>query len=177
MPDDLISQAAYARRVGISAQLLAHHIRVGNVAVHGEQRRISIGEADAALREIIKAAKIPGKAAAKAVAVNDAPKVLTLHEARAERARHDAVRSALAKEKEELELGLMRRSMVPLAEVEKEWSAALGILRARLIAIPAKIAPGAAAERDPVLICKMIEEEIWLALNELSGRSEAAARG
>jgi len=176
MSDDLISQAAYARRVGISAQLLAHHVKVGNVAVHGDQRRVSIAEADAALRDVIKVSKIPGGPAEPkaAIAGNGAAKSLTLHEARAERARQDAVRAGLAKEKEQIELGLLRGSVVRLADVEREWSTALAILRSRLIAIPSKVASRAAAEADPMLVRDMIEEEIRFALDELSSGGRAA---
>jgi hypothetical protein len=183
MPSDLIAQAAYARRIGISAQLLAHHIKVGNVAVHGEHRKISIAEADAALRDIVKPANIPnatrvassGKAAAGGARLAPSEGVpLTLHEARAERARQDAARSALAREKERIELDLLRGSVVALSEVEREWAAALTILRSRLIAIPSKVAARIAATSDPAVARDILDEEIRFALDELSKGSATA---
>lgn len=179
MSGDLISQSAYARRVGISPQLLHHHIKTGTVPVHGDQRRVSVAEADDALRDVLnvgvvaKVASIatPPVAGSKAAEAGEA-KVLTLHEARAERARQDAVRARLAKEKEEIELALLKGAVVRLGEVEAEWTAVLGALRSRLLAIPAKAAARVAAMSDPSAVKAFLDDEMRLALDELSGARE-----
>lgn len=179
MSGDLISQSAYARRVGISPQLLHHHIKAGTVPVHGDQRRVSIAEADDALRDVLKVgvvAKVAPVAvapvvASKAVEAGEA-KVMTLHEARAERARQDAVRAKLAKEKDEIELALLRGAVVRLGEVEAEWTAMLGALRSRLLAIPAKAAARVAAMSDPTAVKAFLDDEMRLALDDLSGGRE-----
>lgn len=172
MSGALISQAAYARRVGISAQLLAHHIKVGNVQTHGELRKINYVEADESLQGVIKKANIPSPAASASEPAPQSPsgdKILTLHEARAERARQDAARAKLAKEKEAIELGLLQGAIVMAADVEREWSGLLSVLRSRLISIPSKIAARAAAENSPQIVQSLLDAEIRMALEELSG--------
>lgn len=175
MSDDLISQAQYARRVKISAQLLAHHIRVGNVPTHGENRKVSISEADAALRDVLKRGEIPAGVTDKRTPPAPVAKgQMTLHEARAERARHDAARSKLAREKEEIELSLLKRDVVLIGDVEREWVEALSILRGRLIAIPAKVAGRVGSNSTPTALQALIDAEIRQALEELNGGGTAA---
>lgn len=182
MSGDLIAQAAYARRVGISPQLLNHHIKTGNVPVHGEHRKVSISEADAALRDILRVGVI-SESTQKSAAPDDAekkievapePKSLTLHEARAERARQDAVRAKLAKEREEIELALLKGEVVRSADVELEWVAILSALRSRLLAIPSSAAARVAAISDIAAVRTFLDDAIRLALDDLStGRVDA----
>lgn len=168
MPRTLISQAAYARRIGVSPQLLAHHIKVGNVEAEGERRLICIEDADAALKDIVKPAKMP-LAANAGKSADDALRPATLHEARAEKARQDAERSALAKEREAIELEILKGRIVEVGEVEREWGAALAILRSRLIAIPSRVASRASSASNPHVVQDLIDAEIRAALEELSG--------
>lgn len=179
MSGTLISQAAYARRVKISPQLLAHHIKVGNVDVHGDRRLICVEDADAALRDVIRVAGIP--AAEKSSRPESEPpktgdRVATLHEARAERARQDAQRAEIAKRREEIELGLLSGRIVYLDDVEAEWASRLAGLRSRLISIPSRIAGRVAAEPNPQIVREMLDDEIRLALEDISnGRAEIPA--
>lgn len=181
MSGDLIAQAAYARRVGISPQLLGHHIKIGNVPVHGMHRKVSISEADDALRDILSVgaiAKFPApetapSMASKPDAADPEIKTLTLHEARAERARQDAVRARLAREKEEIELALLKGEVVRVADVELEWAAILAALRSRLLAIPSASAARVAAISDLAAVKSFLDDAIRLALDDLSsGRIE-----
>lgn len=169
MPRTLISQAAYARRIGVSPQLLAHHIKVGNIEPHGERRLICIEEADTALKDVIRSAKVPEQKSAVAPISGERPS--TLHEARAEKARQDAARSALARERENIELEMLKGRVVPLAEVEREWGGALAILRSRLISIPSRLAARVAATSNPRVAQDLMDDEIRAALEELSGAS------
>ena len=155
----------------MSPQLLAHHIKVGNVEAEGERRLICIEDADAALRDIVKTAKMPGAADAVCAgkSADGALRPATLHEARAEKARQDAERSALAKEREAIELEILKGRIVEVGEVEREWGAALAILRSRLIAIPSRVASRASSASNPHVVQDLIDAEIRAALEELSG--------
>lgn len=174
----LISQSAYARRIGITPQGLEYHIKRGTVALIGPKRLVCIEDADASMREHKHpsyerpgASVVPvgdGVERPQAKPVGEKPKTETLHESRANKAREDAKRSKIAREKEEIELAALRGGMVRVADVTSEAVAAYLIVRTKLLAIPTKIAGRVALMKDPHAIRAMLEDTIKESLDEIS---------
>jgi hypothetical protein len=81
-----------------------------------------------------------------------------------EKAKLDKVK----REREELKLAQDRKELLPASEVEEDWSKQVMNVRARLLALPGKLAPQAAVESDPVEVEKVAKELIYEALTELS---------
>lgn len=78
----------------------------------------------------------------------------------------------------ELQLQRERGEVVAIEEVAKEFGDACAAVRAKLLAIPTKLAPRVAIEDSEVTCRDLIEREIIEALNELvaDGLREGAAR-
>ena len=87
-------------------------------------------------------------------------------------------RARLAKEQadaKEMENAIARGELVYIEDVAKRVEQSLAKVRTRLLAIPTKVAPEAAAADDPKEVQTLIERQIVEALNELAGIDEADA--
>lgn len=87
-------------------------------------------------------------------------------------------RARLAKEQadaKEMENAITRGDLVYIEDVAKRVEESLAKVRTRLLAIPTKVAPEAAAADDPKEVQTLIERQIIEALNELAGINEADA--
>jgi hypothetical protein len=72
-------------------------------------------------------------------------------------------------EKAELELEVLKDKYIEVSEVEFSWSNLVLVFRARMLAIPSKLVrPLAAAGSDFAKIERILEDEIYDALTELS---------
>ena len=67
----------------------------------------------------------------------------------------------------ELNLALERGELLPAEQVADAWQYAVGTMKQKLLAVPASIAPQAAAERDAAVIEKLCRDGITQALDEL----------
>lgn len=94
---------------------------------------------------------------------------MTLYQARTIRAREDAERSHIAREREQIELDKLRGSVVSIADAAQVLSEVLSNLRAKVLGLPHRIAP-----EDPVLR-GMLTEACREMLIELSEHAEAQA--
>jgi|APMI01.1.fsa_nt_gi hypothetical protein len=81
-----------------------------------------------------------------------------------ERARKDR---ALA-DRTEMENDVRRGELVAIADVIRLVGDDYGRVRSRILSIPSRCAPRIAAERDPAKVAAMLQDEINLALRELS---------
>ena len=72
------------------------------------------------------------------------------------------------REKAELEVSLMKGTMHTSEDVEREMTKMLSAFRARILAMPSKLAPRVAITEDVTKIEEYIREEAYNALNELS---------
>ena len=72
------------------------------------------------------------------------------------------------REKAELEVALMKGNVHASEDVEREMTKMLGAFRARVLAIPSKLAPRVAIIDDATKIEDMIRSEVYSALKELS---------
>lgn len=87
-------------------------------------------------------------------------------------------RARLAKEQadaKEMENAITRGDLVYIEDVAKRVEQSLAKVRTRLLAIPTKVAPEAAAADDPKEVQTLIERQIVEALNELAGINETDA--
>ena len=88
-----------------------------------------------------------------------------------ERARLDRVRADLA----ELDLARRRGELLPAAEVVAAWSEQVAIAKGRMLAIPARVAPGMIRCRDLRSAERMLKDAIYTVLEELA--NDAASYG
>ena len=79
-----------------------------------------------------------------------------------------ALLDKVKREREVLKLEQDRKELLPSRDVEETWSKRVMNVRARLLALPGKLAPQAAVESDPVEVEKVAKELIYEALTELS---------
>lgn len=80
------------------------------------------------------------------------------------RARKTAAEAELA----ELDLQEKKKQLVPMSEVIDKWLELIGACRARMLSIPAKLAPVVAVEESPAICKQIIEEQILESLDEIS---------
>ena len=87
-------------------------------------------------------------------------------------------RARLAKEQadsKEMENAITRGQLVYIEDVAKRFAQSLSKVTTRLMAIPTKVAPEAAAADDAKEVQALIERQIIEALNELAGIDEAGS--
>lgn len=87
-------------------------------------------------------------------------------------------RARLAKEQadaKEMENAITRGELVYIEDVAKRVEVALSKVKTKILAIPTKVAPEAAAADDAKEVQALIERHIIEALNELSGIDAASA--
>jgi phage terminase Nu1 subunit (DNA packaging protein) len=87
-------------------------------------------------------------------------------------------RARLAKEQadaKEMENAITRGELVYIEDVAKRVEVALSNVKTKLLAVPTKVAPEAAAADDAKEVQALIERHIIEALNELAGINEADA--
>lgn len=75
-------------------------------------------------------------------------------------------------DKLEFEIGRLTSELVPTGEVGRAWARLAAAFRARMLALPSRLAAELAAEPDPNVVKARLEDEIHDALEELS-RDEA----
>lgn len=75
-------------------------------------------------------------------------------------------------DKLEFEIGRLTSELVPTGEVGRAWARLTVAFRARMLALPSRLAAELAAEADPNVVKARLEDEIHDALEELS-RDEA----
>ena len=90
------------------------------------------------------------------------PNVVDLN---AERGRKLAAEAELV----EIELEEKRGSLVSIEDVSDAWSEVIASCKSRLLSMPAKLAPVVAVEDNPSICKQMIQDQIYEALEELSG--------
>lgn len=74
-------------------------------------------------------------------------------------------------EKMKLDLAVRRGQFVTVADAQKVWSLVVANCRARLLAMPVKLAPLVACEKD-VAVCEgLIRDELYTAMEELASGS------
>ena len=83
----------------------------------------------------------------------------------AQRARLTRARADMA----EMEREQLRKELIPADDIEGAWLAVTGIMRSRLLAIPAKLAPRMIAIKDANAAREIIEAQVHDALKELAG--------
>lgn len=89
----------------------------------------------------------------------------------AERARLDCARADLA----ELDLARRRGELLPTAEVSAAWAGQVAIAKGRLLAMPARIAPGMIRCRDLRSAERLLRDALYTVLTELA--NDAASYG
>lgn len=72
------------------------------------------------------------------------------------------------REKAELELAQMQGTMFDAADIEREMTKMLAAFRAKILAIPSKLAPQLIARSEISIIESILETEVYNALSELS---------
>lgn len=93
--------------------------------------------------------------------MNEQGSYLTYDEARTRKVAAEA-------EIAELELARIRNDLAIVADVVKAWEDVLAAMKAKLLAIPAKVGPSLAVEDNASLIQSRLEDEIKECLDELS---------
>lgn len=91
----------------------------------------------------------------------NAIRTLTLDEARGRKLNAEA-------EMAELELAKIRAELVKTEDVVKAWEDVLRAMRAKMLAIPTKLAPVVANESEPNICKALLDKEIEEALHELA---------
>ena len=70
--------------------------------------------------------------------------------------------------KTEREIAIMDRKLIPAEQVESVWGGMVSAFRARILALPSRVAPQVAAESDPHTVDAMLTDVVHEALTELS---------
>lgn len=87
-------------------------------------------------------------------------------------------KTAAEAELAEIELAKARADVASIEDVAKRWDAILSGVRARMLALPTKVAPMVTHENDQGIVKECIENAIHTALGELSaGLSDDAGGG
>jgi hypothetical protein len=89
---------------------------------------------------------------------------------------HRSRRMQMLARKLEIEVQRLTAELLPADEVSEVWARLAAAFRARMLAIPSKLAPELAAEHDPNLVQARLEEEIHHALAELARGEELRSR-
>lgn len=79
-------------------------------------------------------------------------------------------------DREELELAQLRREMVTVEDWEKATADLVTTAKARILAVPARVAPRVVGETNRVLVQGMIEKELKTALGELAEVGDGVQR-
>ena len=98
---------------------------------------------------------------------------MTLHDARTIKAREDAQRAQISKEREALELAQMRGELIEIAEVARMVSDEYAAIRAKLLSLPSKLASPLAAESTVSGCQALLVQSIREALRELTADAGA----
>ncbi|RJX35655.1 MAG: hypothetical protein C4525_03100 [Desulfarculus sp.] len=174
MPE-LIIQAEYARRRGVSRAAVSKWVKRGLVPVDQETGKINPEAADAALdanRDPSrtpprppgpKQVRVPGEGELKPRELTDLTKART-------------VREAVKAQREKFELDKETGKLVRRQEVEDAAFLAVRTLRDQLRGMPAKLAPRLALADTPAKAAEILEAEITEHLEGLSAKFQKLAR-
>lgn len=143
----LLSQYAYAKRVGLSRAYINELVRDGVIPLH--DGKINPEEAD----RILNAKKNTRKAyqEAKTLLMNIRAQIL------------------------QLELNRKKSQLVDIDEVTEHMLKVANKVKERLLKIPDKVAQKLAVESEPTKCMQIIDKEIRTALEELSSDKKASA--
>ncbi|MCB2190340.1 MAG: hypothetical protein KQI62_02170 [Deltaproteobacteria bacterium] len=166
MPE-LISQAEYSRRRGVTRQAVSKWVKQGTIPIDPETKKIDPAAADAALEANLDTSKQrdskPGPVKARAPkgeGDNEARPESTLTKARTQR---EIIQAQRAK----VELDLLQGTVVKTQLVEDSTFEAGRLFRDQLRGLPAKLAKRLAVAATPVECSEILTEEIDLILGEL----------
>lgn len=190
-PAHLVTKSEYARMRGLDPALVSRRLADGLLTAEGPDELLDVAKADAALKDALGAAgRKParrGSTAPRRGSTAPRPgsgrraatrlKGLSLHEARTLRAREDAERAAIAKQREAIELQKLRGEVATISEVAQALGDNLTILRATLMGMPSRLTPQLAAESSEAKVYAILMAAVVEALTELSEQAaEAAAK-
>lgn len=174
-PARLVTKREYARLRGVAPSLITKRIHEGVLTTEGPTELIDVDKADQALADALGAPRTikRGSTAARPGSgrrtISRLKGGLSLHEARTIRAREDAERSRIAREREQIELDKLRGTVVSIADSVQVLGEVLSKLRSKVLGLPHRIAP-----EDPVLR-RMLTEACREMLVELVEYAEAQA--
>jgi len=183
----LVTKAEYARLRGIDPALITRRIADGLLQVEGPEELINVAKADEAMKDALGAAgKKPARRGSKGARPGSGRRPeglddggLTLHEARTMRAREDATRARIAREREELALAKLKGEYVAVADVSEVMTRDYGYVRTKLLAMPSKLALRLAAETTAPGCFAILTAGVREALEDLVAEAaveEATAR-
>lgn len=166
----LVPMAQYARMRSLSQNAISKRVSEGSLNVVGPRRLIDVAEADVVLAEHIGgiAAGRSSPGSGRKPQVKKEGEKLTLHEARTEKAREDAFRARIAKEKEEIELKILKGDFVERRSLQAKSFKLGRIVRDAMLNIPDRVAADVAAETDAFKIHSRLTKEIREALTALA---------
>lgn len=81
---------------------------------------------------------------------------------------HRSRRMQLLARKLEIEVQRLTGELLPAEDIAQGWARLAAAFRARMLALPAKLAAKLAAETDPNFVKARLEDEIYTALEELA---------
>lgn len=163
---------------GKSPKVISEALRYKRIKGYGEHRLVCVEEAD---EHFLSNSAMAGSERSNYIGptppgipiepgggqpsdpVNPTGQVQSLHEARAAKAREDAIRARVAREREEIELEVVKGSTVKISEVVAELSAQYLIFRGTMLGLPTKLAPRLAVSTAEE-IHGIMNEEIRAAL-------------
>ena len=157
MKGELISQAEYARRRGVSRQYVGRLIKSGKLSL--VDGKIDFDLAEQQLDNVVDSTRsnsgLPGRAELEGHGSTPLMEAKRLHE---------EYKARLAKLRYEEARGIL----IEKSEVEREAYAVGRTVRDAMLAIPSRLRDMLAAEDDPKKVHRLIEREIELALEDLS---------
>lgn len=177
----LVSKSQYCRMRGIDPALLTRRITDGLITTEGPRELVDVAKADAALMDALGAAgrKVPARKGSTAARPGSGRRPqtsagggITLHEARTIRAREDAERARLAKEREAIELSTLRGEVCSIDDVAQAVGECFSNARAKWLAAPSKYASLIAPD-DPARAFKALTAAVLEVLVEISEQAEA----
>lgn len=155
-----LTQAAYARHVGVSRQAVTRAIKDGRIKL-SRDGKVDPATADADwLGNTRPDSKVSAQYGPHPVAA--LAKLPAFSQSKAAKAAYDA-------RKAKLEAEQLAGLLVAKTDVASAWSRTIGNARQILLAIPDELSDILAYEADPIKIREKIRDRIDLALSELAG--------
>jgi hypothetical protein len=156
MASERLSQAAFARRLGVSRQYVNKLVARGVIHV-GEDGLIDFARAVRA----IEAAQDPARPRTRPETEAEDPEITTYQIARTLKEKYAALSRKLEYEK-------AYGKLLPIEEVTAGWQMLIMAFRSRVLAIPSKLAPRLVTMNERAAIQAALAGEIREALTELS---------
>lgn len=167
----LVTKAEYARVRDMDRSLLTRRIKAGVVQVEGEKELIDVEKADAALAAALGPQRKRGSTVARPGSGRRSTEPrdggMSLHQARTLRAREELERSRIARERESIELEVLKQKYVSVEDVATVWGEAFSLFKTQVLGIAPHTCHQLAATADHRACFQIVNGAVISALQQL----------